>query len=102
MTDGLVIRTNNVPREIIDGWQLTEKEREQFDYIDWDKIEEGSDSASFFRYKGELYDLHEFMPAPYPEWNGYQSWSFSNGLFVKFVTRDYDEMVVVAYYYVKG
>lgn len=96
----LVVITNNVPREIIDGWQLTAKEREEFDYIDWNRIEEGNDSASFFRYKGELYDLHEFMRSPEPGWDGYQSWSYSNGLVVRYV-NDYED-VVVGYFYMKG
>lgn len=98
----LVIITNNIPREIIDAWSLTAKEREEFDYLDWDKIEQGNDSASFFRYKGELYDLGEFMRAETPGWDGIQSWSFSNGLFVRYVTRDSEWMVIVAYYYAKG
>jgi hypothetical protein len=29
------ITTNNVPREILDGWELTAREREDFDYLNW-------------------------------------------------------------------
>lgn len=95
------ITTNNVPREIIDGFQLTENERKEFDYIDWKKIEEGNDSASFFRYKGELYDLHEFMvteSSALEGWTGYSANSFFSGMVVNYVTRDHDEMVIIGRY----
>lgn len=55
------IWTNNVPRFTIDAWELTPKERAEFDYMDWPAIDQGSDSASFVRYKGGLYDLNEFV-----------------------------------------
>lgn len=96
----MVIITNNVPRDILDGMQLTDKEREEFDYLNWPAIEEGTDSASFFRYKGEVYDLGTFMRYGTDGWDGIANWSFSNGLLVKYV-NDY-ESVIVAYYYVKG
>ena len=57
----MTIRTNNVPRDVLNAWELTPKERAEFDYLDWGAIEEGSDSASFVRYRGELYDLGEFI-----------------------------------------
>ena len=49
------IITNNQPCFIIYGFELSDKEKEQFDYLD------NIDECSFFRYKGELYDLGEFM-----------------------------------------
>lgn len=95
--------TNLVPRDLIDGFQLTAKEREQFDYLDWDKIESGNDSASFFRYKGELYDLGTFMrgedidddsvPEVKRHWDGFFADSFFSGLAVRF-TDDYEGVVV--------
>ena len=39
------IITNNVPREVLNTWDLTAKEREEFDYVGED------DSGSFARYK---------------------------------------------------
>lgn len=53
--------TNSVPRFTIDAYELTAREREQFDYYDWAAIDEGRDSATFFRYKGELHDMANFM-----------------------------------------
>lgn len=56
--ENLHVKTNNVPREIIHGFELTETERAEFDYID------DMDSASFVRYKGALYDLGDLMRVP--------------------------------------
>lgn len=95
------VTTNYHPRDILEGYELTEKEREEFDYLDWDKIERGEDSASFFRYKGELYDLGEFMGvhsqlnlALFPqEWDGYQSDTYFSGTLVKYCNDN--ESVIV-------
>jgi hypothetical protein len=98
MTD-LTVITNHVPRDIIDAYELTADERAEFDYIDWPAVEEGSASASFFRYRGELYDLSEFEVWDNPasptrgEWDGFRSDSFFSGLVVRYV--DDSERVVV-------
>lgn len=55
------IRTNHVPRYTIDAYELTPAERAQFDYLDWDAIDNGTDSATFVRYLGRTYDLGEFL-----------------------------------------
>lgn len=108
MSDNVTIITNNHRREVIDAWQLTPKERAEFDYLDWEKIEAGSESASFFRYHGQLYDLDEFsafwglhrdggLPDWAAGWEGYISDSFFSGMLVKYV--DENEWVVVARFY---
>jgi hypothetical protein len=95
--------TNGVPRPVIDGFELTAQERAEFDYLDWAAIDEGRDSASFFRYKGELHDLGEFsadygitkgagLPEHLSAWHGYRSDSFYSAMVVRFVD---DESVVV-------
>lgn len=110
MSDRIEIITNNQPREIIDACQLTPAQREQFDYLDWPAIEEGRDSASFFRYRGELYDLGEFMrcdSGQFPGWDGYASDSFFSGTLVRYPRENYGrgreeidtESVIVARYY---
>lgn len=38
MSDEIAVITNHVPRDIIDAWNLTPAEREQFDYIDWSTL----------------------------------------------------------------
>lgn len=97
------VTTNNVPRPIIDASQLSLSARAEFHYLDWEAIKEGNDSAAFFRYKGQLYDLHEFQSlssttasAPFNAWHGYLSESYFSGLLVRYLD---DESVIVATYY---
>ena len=98
------ITTNHVPRATIDAWELTDAERAEFDYIDWPAVEAGSDSATFFRYKGHLYDTGDFMtthgigaPETFAPWDGYQSDSFFSGLLIRYT--DDNESVIVGTYY---
>lgn len=93
------IVTNNVPRDVLDAWELTAAERQEFDYLNWQAIEDGSDSASFFRYKGGLYDLGEFTAWDNPasptreKWDGFRSDSFFSGLVVRYC-EDFERVVV--------
>ncbi len=99
----LTIKTNNVPRIIIGAWELTDKEKKEFDYLDWEAIESGNNSAYFFRYKGEVYDLSQFMCARnacgFAEWDGYFSDSAFSGILVKYCKEYDNDMLVVATYY---
>ena len=99
-TDEITIRTNHVPRFTLDSWELTPKEREEFDYLDWPALDNGSDSATFFRYKGRTYDLGEFMTtggmpefSPLRRWDGYMSDWFFGGVVVKW-TKDFEAVIV--------
>lgn len=96
----IVIRTNNVPRDFVDAWELSPKERAEFDYLDWQAIEDGCDSATLFRYKGVLYDLREFQRVQpnslFDPWDGYMSDSFFSGLVIRLV--DNGERCVVGRY----
>jgi hypothetical protein len=89
-----MIRTNNVPRLLIDAYQLTAAERQQFDYLDWSAIDRGDDSATFLRYKGQLYDLGEFMRTGIPGWDGIAADSAFSGTLVRFVKDDSDYVIV--------
>jgi hypothetical protein len=62
--------------------------------------------ASFFRYRGELYDLGEFMStrgmpefSPLVKWDGYSSDSYFSGTLVRYVDQDHDMRVVVGRFY---
>ena len=93
------IITNNVPRDVIEAYELTPDERDEFGYLDWQAIEEGRDSASFVRYRGELYDLSEFMVWDNPasptrqRWDGFRSDSYFSGLVVRYCD-DYERVVI--------
>jgi hypothetical protein len=95
----LTIRTNNVPRDVIYDHELTTDQRAQFDYLDWDAIEDGRDSASFFRYRGELYDLGEFERWDNPasptrgNWDGFRPDSYFSGLAVRYC-EDFERVIV--------
>ena len=85
------IMTNNIPRPVISEWELTAKERAAFDYA--------IDGCSFFRYKGAVYAMCEFVRAPgvLQEWDGVMSDSFFSGIVVKIVNAG--ESVIVGRYY---
>lgn len=90
------IRTNNVPRLLKYGYEMPKKFKADFDYI----AEEDFDYHSFFVYKGQWYDLGEFMLVENNEdlkgWNGYRSDSYFSGILVKLV--DDDSLIVGQYF----
>ena len=89
------IITNNVPRLTLDAFELTPKEREEFDYLDWAG---GDVDATFFRYKGQLYDLNEFMRqegGDFKAWDGAAPDSYFSGILIKLI----DESVIVGRYF---
>ena len=112
------IRTNNVPRDVINAWELTPAERAEFDYLDWEAIDDGRDSRDFFRYRGQLYDINEFSHIIPPGsarlhptecdsrsfigWDGYLSDSFFSGLLIRWERDERGnidgERVIVALY----
>jgi hypothetical protein len=100
----MTIKTNNVPRDVLEAFELSAGERAQFDYLNWPALEAGEDSASFVRFKGELYDLGEFsttsgMPefSPLRAWDGYLSDSYFSGILVRYC--EHFERVIVATFY---
>lgn len=96
--------TNHVPRDVIEGYEVNSlKERKEFDYINWDAIDKGEDSATFFRYKGNLYDTNDCEPIfrdtiqGFKEWDGIFTESFFSGVVFRYV--DNFERVIVGRYY---
>jgi len=84
------VTTNNIPRDVLYGFELTARERAEFDYY---STEEEFNSAEFFRYKGEVYDLGEFEVATIPGWDGQQVDSFFSAIVIRY-TDDYERVVV--------
>lgn len=107
MTDTMTIKTNNVPRDVLQWFDLTVAERDSgdFDYLD---TVDAQASAAFFRHRGNVYDLGEFSRidqtvAPHPQrqgwedWDGYRSDSYFSGILVKYV-QDFERVIVATYY----
>ena len=93
----VTIKTNNKPRPIIYGYELTTQEKQDFDYLD------DIESASFFRYKGQVYYLGDFliitknMPFYNSGWMGYSPDSFFSGLVIKYSPDDNETVIVGRY-----
>ena len=87
--------TNNVPRSLLYWHDLTESERDEFDY------ESASDSI-FVRYKGITYDFGEFMRitdnSPFgSEWDAYSSETAFNGVLLR-LCDDHESVVIGSYF----
>jgi hypothetical protein len=102
--DSLTVITNNVPRNVVDAYELTDAERAEFDYIDWPAVERGESSPTFIRYKGELLDLGEFMTtygmpefSPLTRWDGYHNDSFFSGTLIRYCD-DFERVVVARFF----
>ena|SRR5690554_2694973 len=92
------IVTNNVPRHLIYGFELSDKERLEFDYLSDNEIFE----SVFFKYKGEIYDLNEFMRITdtmalhdnkLKEWHAYMAHSYFSGVLIRY-DESMEEIVV--------
>lgn len=81
------IITNNHFKEILSFFDLTEKEQNEIK-DNYDTIQE----SSFFRYRGQVYDLNEFMRVDSLNgqdhslygWDGYHNDSFFSSVLVKY------------------
>ena len=93
------IITNNCPRPIIYGFELPEKEKQEFDYLD------DIDVAQFFRYRGRAYDLGEFQRITetmknchgFSGWHAFQGDSFFSGVVIKYM-HDCESVVIGRWY----
>lgn len=97
--DKLTIRTNNVPRNTLYGYELSKKDRSDFDYLS----DEQFCDATFFRFKGNLYDVSEFMIVcdEYllsEGWQAYASDSYFSGVVIKFPDNDMETVIVGQYF----
>ena len=97
----LTIITNNHKREIVYYWELTQAEKEEFDWI-----KDNENDYTFFRYKGSTYCLSEFMRienhsnADFMAWDGYSSDSFFSGILVKYLdVETFDDGFIIAGWY---
>src|SRR5262245_17057743 len=86
----ITVLTDDTELDVIDGYELSDTERAEFDYVDWAGVDGGTDSAEFVRYREELYDLGEFewlsmpsMPRVFVGWDAYRPDSFFSGLLLR-------------------
>lgn len=90
----LTIKTNNVPRDIISGFELPDNIKPEFDYMD--NVEGGS----FIRYKNDYYDIGDFVRTDnnghLKEWDGYTAETYFSGVAIKLV--DDDQAIMCSYY----
>jgi len=100
----LTIVTNNHRREIVYYWELTQEEKDEFDWI-----KDSDNDYTFFRYRGNTYCLSDFMqvlpraPKAIQSWNGYLTDSFYSGVLVRWPIEDWGQIdtdfVIVGSYY---
>ena len=101
--DGLKVFGNNHAVPIIYGFELSDKEKKDFDYLDEEELE----NQMFFRYKGQVYDFGEFMRVegnncPFEgcpiKFHGYHADSFFSGILVSYIEHDDENIRVYTYY----
>jgi hypothetical protein len=93
----IIIKTNNIPRPIIYGYELSSKERLVYGYLDDEELE----CSPFFRYKGCTYSLGDFMPindnGELKDWHACMPDGFFSGVVIKL--SDCGECVTIGTYY---
>ena len=92
----LTISSTMKPKKLIYGYELTKKEKKDFDYM------EDIDREAFFRYCRRIYALDDFMRLDDTTelsekgfWHGYSPDSFFSGTLVHSVNED---EVIVGFY----
>jgi hypothetical protein len=98
--DNCKIFGNNHEVKILSGYELTKKERAEFDYLTDMKTDEGM----FFRYKGNVYDIGGFMTThdghnyPFSQYfDEYTNDTFFSGILIKYC-EDNDYIKVYTFY----
>lgn len=94
----ITIYTNHHWRQFQYFYELTDKEKEDLDWIE-------DDLAAVFRYRGEVYSLDDFMtlerlpgePEEFKYWDGYRSDSAFSGILIKLHPEDSDYYQVATY-----
>jgi len=100
----MTIKTNNHVHSFLYGYELTEKERAEFDYMTDEEIDE----STFLRYCKSIYALSDFMRIDPPiaphcqrsgweNWDGYLAYSFSSGVLIRIV--EHGESYQIATFY---
>jgi hypothetical protein len=83
----LRIITNHHYRDLTSWYDIPERFRSDFDYVH----EDDRHSTRFFRYRGNWYDLGEFLATrgtskdgPLARWHGFQADSYFSGIVIRY------------------
>ena len=88
----VTVTTNHRPRPVLGGFELTAKERADFDYLGTD--DDIKAHSSFVRYRGVVYDLAEFLIFPTKDttrdgWDGHNGGdSWFSAVYMKYLRDD--------------
>jgi len=89
------VKTNNQPRDIVYGFELSDTILSEFDYLNDDERA----NAEFVKYKGQWYHLGDLetphgMPkdSPLKQWDGFVSDTFFSAVVFKF-TDDFERVI---------
>lgn len=92
MTDELRITSNHIPRPLWSFYDMPKRAQDDHDYVR--EQERYDDAARFFEYRGNWYDIYEFMHADRVEgWDAYFTDSFFSSILIRF-TEDNEQVVV--------
>lgn len=92
----MIIKSNYIPRNLLDWEELSIKEQKEFNHTD-------KELDTYVRYKKQAYLLNDFMaiennsPFDKNKWHGYYSDSFFSGVLIKL--SDDNESAILATYY---
>ena len=93
----LTILTDNKPRELVALCDLSDKEREDFDYIEG----EAAHCPRLVRFRGNWYDVNEYQRCngkALNEWDGNASDSYFSGTLVKYADKSCETVIMGRYY----
>ena len=80
------------------GYELPPEQRSEFHYLDNEEYM----TREFIKYRGNYYDMHEFMVMPdsaepeFSKWAGYLSDSFFSGLLIRY-SEDGEQYQIATY-----
>ena len=107
--DKMKIISNHHVRDLLWWYELTDQEKKDQDWVL--SNDNDPDEFQFFRYKGSIYPLCDFLrypsiwgslPDDFKDWDSYMSDSFFSGILIKFPDPDdwdNDNGIIVGWYY---
>jgi hypothetical protein len=93
------IKTNNQYRYITYFCELSSKVQAEFDYLNPE--DDDDQSRHFVAYRGQWYDLSEFLRCEgkeLSEWDGYSADSYFSGVLCKYSPYDTERVLMATYF----